>query len=125
MIASLQPQKMTPEEYLVWELSQEIRHEYCNGEVFSMAGGTKNHDELAFNLRAALIAHVRAHGCQMSGSDVKVLVSQGFSYRYPDLSISCDARDQANNTFYEFPILIAEVLSPVTESVDRIDKFKE
>jgi Uma2 family endonuclease len=38
---------------------------------------------------------------------------------------SCDARDEANDTFYEFPTLIAEVLSPGTESVDRIDKFKE
>jgi Uma2 family endonuclease len=108
MIANLQPQKMTVEEYLAWESRQELRHEYCNGEVFAMAGGTKNHDERT-----------------MSGSDVKVLVRKGLSYRYPDLSISCDARDEAHDTFYEFPTLIAEVLSPGTESVDRIDKFKE
>ncbi len=125
MIASLQPQKMTVEEYLAWELCQELRYEYCNGDVFAMAGGTKNHDEIAFNLRSALVSQVREQGCNMSGLDVKVLVRKGLSYRYPDLSISCDARDQANDTFYEFPTLIAEVLSPVTESVDRIDKFKE
>lgn len=125
MIANLQPQKMTVEEYLAWESRQELRHEYCNGEVFAMAGGTKNHDELAFNIRSALISQVRKQGCKMSGSDVKVLVRKGLSYRYPDLSISCDARDESNDTFYEFPTLIAKVLSPGTESVDRIDKFKE
>ena len=125
MIASPQPQRMTPEEYLVWETHQEIRHEYCNGEVFAMAGGTKNHDKLAFNLRRALADSIEAQGCDMSGSEVKVLVDQGVSYRYPDLSVSCDERDRENETFYNFPKLIVEVLSSSTETVDRIVKFKE
>ena len=125
MIASVQPQQMTVEEYLEWESRQELRYEYCNGDVFAMSGGTKKHDELAFNLRRSLIDRVAEQGCSMSGSDVKVFVRQGLSYRYPDLSISCDDRDEANDTFYSFPKLIAEVLSSSTESVDRIDKFKE
>ena len=61
----------------------------------------------------------------MSGSDVKVLVQGGLSYRYPDLSVSCDERDNVNETFYEFPKLIVEVLSSSTEVVDRDDKFQE
>ena len=125
MIASIQPQQMTVEEYLEWESRQELRYEYCNGDVFAMSGGTKTHDELAFNLRRSLIDRVAEQGCSMSGSDVKVFVRQGVSYRYPDLSISCDDRDEVNDTFYSFPQLIVEVLSPSTESVDRIDKFKE
>ncbi|MEM9087592.1 MAG: Uma2 family endonuclease [Cyanobacteria bacterium P01_F01_bin.53] len=125
MIASPQSQRMTPEEYLAWETHQEIRHEYCNGEVFAMAGGTKNHDKLAFNLRRALVDSIEAQDCDMSGSDVKVLVDQGVSYRYPDLSVSCDERDRENETFYNFPKLIVEVLSSSTETVDRIVKFKE
>lgn len=116
---------MTPAEYLEWESHQEIRHEYCDGEVFAMAGGTKDHDDLAFNLRLTLIAQVRKQGCRMSGSDVKVMVKQGRLYRYPDLSISCDERDKTNSTFYEFPQLIVEVLSPGTEVVDRNQKFQE
>ena len=61
----------------------------------------------------------------MSGSDVKVLVQGGFSYRYPDLSVSCDEKDETNDSFYEFPKLIIEVLSPSTKAVDRDDKFQE
>jgi Uma2 family endonuclease len=80
---------------------------------------------LAFNLRRALSNQVEAQGCDMTGSGVKVLVGEGFSYRYPDLAVSCDERDKANETFYEFPKLIVEVLSPGTEAIDRIDKFKE
>ena len=72
MVASPHPQKMTVQEYLEWEPYQELCYEYCNGEVFAMSGGTKNHDELAFNLRRSLINRVEEQGCNMSGSDVKV-----------------------------------------------------
>lgn len=116
---------MTADEYLSWESHQETRHEYCDGEVFAMAGGTKNYDEIAFNLRRLLIDNVENDGCRMSGSDVKVMVNAGRFYRYPDLSVSCDERDKRNETFYEFPKLIVEVLSDSTQDVDRGDKFQE
>ena len=125
MIAIPQSQRMTAKEYLEWESHQEIRHEYCKGEVFAMAGGTKNHDKLAFNLRKALDDRVAEDGCDMTGSDVKVMVREGKFYRYPDLAVSCDQRDQTNDTFYQFPKLIVEVLSERTETVDRGDKFQE
>ncbi len=125
MVAAFYAQPMPAEEYLKWEPCQEVRYEYCNGQVIAMAGGTKNHDKLAFNLRFALRDRVEAAGCDMTGSDVKVFVEKGLSYRYPDLVVSCDERDRANDTFYEFPKLIVEVLSPGTEAVDRIDKFQE
>ena len=51
MIASPKPLRMNAKEYLEWEARQELRYEYCYGEVFAMAGGTKGHDEIAFNLR--------------------------------------------------------------------------
>ncbi|MGD1898038.1 MAG: Uma2 family endonuclease [Phormidesmis sp.] len=125
MMASLQSHHMSANEYLAWESKQEIRHEYCNGEVFAMAGGTKDHDKLAFNLRKALDARVEEQGCDMTGSDVKVMVNEGMFYRYPDLAVSCDERDRTHETFYKFPKLIVEVLSSSTEGVDRGDKFQE
>ncbi len=90
-----------------------------------MAGGTKNHDKLAFNLRKILDDRVAEDGCDMTGSDVKVMVKEGLFFRYPDLVVSCDERDQKNDTFYQFPKLIVEVLSASTETVDRGDKFQE
>ncbi|MGC1527870.1 MAG: Uma2 family endonuclease, partial [Phormidesmis sp.] len=56
---------------------------------------------------------------------VKVMVKEGLFFRYPDLVVSCDERDQKNDTFYQFPKLIVEVLSDRTETVDRGDKFQE
>jgi len=125
MIASQKRPQMTPAEYLEWEPHQELRHEYSDGEVFAMAGGTKHHDRIAFNLRRAIIDRADQQQCSTSGSDVKVKVQQERFYRYPDLSVSCDDRDKRNETFYEFPSLIVEVLSSSTEIIDRNKKFQE
>jgi Uma2 family endonuclease len=35
--------RFTPEEYFTWEEQQLMRHEYINGEVCAMSGGTINH----------------------------------------------------------------------------------
>ena len=125
MIASPKQVGMTAEEYLAWEAQQDIRYEYCDGEVFAMAGGTKGHNRSALNLYGALVDKVDADGCEINVSDVKVQVKEGRFYRYPDLVVSCDHRDKTNETFYEFPKLIVEVLSSSTETVDRDEKFQE
>lgn len=125
MIATPLPQKITAEEYLQWESLQELRYEYCNGEVFAMTGGTKGHNRLALNLSNALLDKVDAEGCEINTSDVKVQVNENHAYRYPDLIVSCDERDKTEPSFYRHPKLIVEVLSPSTESIDRDDKFQE
>jgi len=125
MIASPQHSKMTAKEYLEWEPRQALRYEYCNGEVFAMTGGSKGHNRLALNLYSALVDTVDTAGCEINTSDVKLLLSEGNAYRYPDLIVSCDERDKSKNDFYRFPKLIVEVLSPSTANVDRDEKFQE
>lgn len=125
MIATPYPHKMTAEAYLEWESHQALRYEYCSGEVFAMTGGTKGHNRSALNLYSALVDRVDASGCEINTSDVKVKIGEGYAYRYPDLVVSCDERDQDEVAFYRFPKLIVEVLSPTTETVDRDDKFQE
>jgi Uma2 family endonuclease len=49
MIANLEPQYFTPEEYLEWEECQEFKYEYVNGEVYAMTGGTLSHNAIAVN----------------------------------------------------------------------------
>lgn len=46
-------------------------------------------------------------------------------YYYPDVMVTCDPRDQQNETFKQFPRLIVEVLSDSTEAFDRGDKFAD
>ena len=125
MIAnSPQPQKMTIEEYLLWELDQDLRYEYINGEVFAMTGGTIPHNDIALNLYTALRPHLRPRGCRVNVSDVKVRVTSKSPYFYPDLIVSCDRQDLNAHKFIQNPKLIVEVLSPSTSSKDRGEKFR-
>lgn len=124
MIATPQPpQKMTVEEYLEWEARQEIRHEYINGEVFAMTGGSIPHNDIALNLYRSLYPHLRPRGCRVNVSDVKLQLSSTSAYFYPDVIVSCDPQDLNSRKFIQHPKLIVEVLSPSTEAKDRSDKF--
>lgn len=117
-------QKMTPEEYLEWEAKQEFRHEYVNGEILAMTGGSIPHNNIALNFYTALRPHLRQRGCQVNVSDVKVRDSKNNRYFYPDLVVTCNAEDLKSRDFIEHPKVIIEVLSPSTEKYDRGDKFK-
>jgi Uma2 family endonuclease len=114
---------MTIEEYFAWELQQELRYEYVNGEVFAMTGSTIPHNDLALNFYTALRPHVRARGCRVNVSDVKVQVSPQSPYYYPDVIVSCHAQDLNARKFIQNPTLIVEVLSPSTSGKDRGEKF--
>jgi Uma2 family endonuclease len=114
---------MTVETYLAWEPHQELRHEFVNGSIYAMTGGTVPHNDIAINLLTALRPHVRAEGCRINIADVKVQVTPS-TYRYPDLVVSCDDRGQTAVTAIQFPKLIVEVLSAGTEARDRGEKFQ-
>ena len=115
--------RMTPEEFLAWEKTQEIRHEYVNGDVIAMAGGTIAHNDLAISLLLRLAPHVKSRGCRINVADVKVQIRR--RYRYPDLVVTCDDRDKRAINLFQYPKVIVEVMSPSTESTDRGKKWRE
>ncbi len=115
--------RFTPAEYLAWEEQQEFRHEYVDGEVYAMTGGTLNHSEIAGNFTSILKNHLQGSGCRVLNSDAKVQILESNSYLYPDVSVTCDERDRRATKFISYPCLIVEVLSPTTEAYDRGDKF--
>ncbi|MBD1904980.1 Uma2 family endonuclease [Funiculus sociatus GB2-A5] len=123
MIAIRQLNQMTPQEYLEWEPTQEIRYDYIDGEVFAMTGGTKPHNRIAGNIYTALDSHLQERGCEVYIADVKVQASENGPYHYPDVVVTCDPRDRNSNQFVQYPCLIVEVLSPSTEAFDRGGKF--
>ena len=116
--------RFTPEEYLAWEEQQELRYEYLGGEIYAMTGGTVNHGQIAANLIAMLVLHLRGSDCRVLTSDVKVETKKSHEFIYPDVSVTCDAQDRSATKFISHPCLIAEVLSPSTEAYDRGGKFK-
>jgi len=110
MIAQPQyPERMTPEEYLEWEATQECRHEYIDGEIIAMTGGSLPHNDITLNFYRTLYSHLRANNSR---------------YFYPDLVISCDFRDRESRNFIQHPQVIIEVLSPSTGNYDRTKKLQ-
>ncbi|BAZ85448.1 Uma2 family endonuclease [Dolichospermum compactum] len=116
--------KLTPEEYFVWEEQQLLRHEYLNGEIYAMSGGTQNHGRIASNIIFIVKGHLRGSGCQVGNSDCRVNIVETKDYVYPDVSVTCDERDRTAIQAIQYPCLIVEVLSPSTASYDRGDKFR-
>ena len=116
--------RFTPEEYFTWEEQQLERHEYMDGEVYAMSGGTINHGDIAGNFLALLKAHMRGSGCKTLNSDCRVQIVGSSKFVYPDVSVTCDDRDKTTTQYITYPCLIIEVLSPTTEAYDRGNKFK-
>ncbi len=115
---------ISPDEYLEGEKAAKIRHEYVDGAVQAMAGGTKVHNLISFNLARALYGHLGGTPCRVFIGDVKVHVAWDWRERfyYPDVVVGCEAGD--NDPYVvEQPKLIVEVLSDSTERDDRSDKF--
>jgi Uma2 family endonuclease len=113
-------------EYLAFERSSELRHEYADGEIFAMSGGTLEHSAIAANvigeLRNALLGR-----CRVLTSDMRVKIPARKRYVYPDASVVCGAaelEDDRHDTLLN-PRVIVEVLSESTEAYDRGDKFAQ
>jgi Uma2 family endonuclease len=116
---------MTYAEYLAAEVASEVRHEFLNGEVWAMAGGTPRHGALAAAMTGELHAALRGGPCRGYSSDVRVRIPETGLSTYPDLSVVCgeletapDDKDAITN-----PIVLVEVLSDSTEAYDRGAKW--
>jgi Uma2 family endonuclease len=111
------------EEYLAGEAVAPVRHEYVAGKVFAMAGASEEHATIAGNVFALLRAHVRGSPCRVYIADMKLRVEPAAAFFYPDLFVTCDARDAAEPLFKRHARVIIEVLSESTEGYDRGAKF--
>lgn len=115
---------MTVEEYLQLDRqSTEAKYEYIDGHAYVLAGGTPNHAKISGNIVTAfnnLLAH---RSCGVYTSDARVRLSET-RFVYPDITVSCDGRDQTQEETIHYPKVVVEVLSPGTERYDRGKKFK-
>lgn len=122
------PKKIAPkisvQDYLDGEMVSEVRHEYIDGEVYAMSGGTLDHNLITGNIFAALHSLLDGSGCRPFVNDVKVRVAtlEMETFYYPDVVVTCDPDDNAP-LYLERPTTIFEVLSESTGRIDRNEKF--
>lgn len=116
--------KLTPEEYFAWEEKQLEKYEYIEGEVYAMGGGSKNHSLIAVRLTTLFSNHLEGGSCETGNSDLRINIVGTNDYTYPDVTVTCDKRDQTTTQYISYPCLIVEVLSQSTEAYDRGGKFR-
>jgi Uma2 family endonuclease len=117
---------VSEEEYLRLEAHSPVRHEYVNGEMFAMTGGTLRHNTIALNLAVAVRNGLRAGPCRVYINDVRVRIEKTRSYYYPDLLVTCTKGTQPVDlaaVTVDDPVLLVEVLSQGTEAIDRREKL--
>jgi Uma2 family endonuclease len=125
MIVQAEAKIYSPEEYLELEVNSEDRHEYINGEVVCVTGGTPNHNKITGNLYAALNFLLKRQPYEVYVTDQRLWIPQKRIYTYPDVMVIAQPIEYAkgrSDTLIN-PLFIAEALSKSTQDYDRGDKF--
>ena len=124
-MGALEKPMMTAAEYLARERAAATKSEFCDGEIFAMAGTSKNHARIVMNFSRELSNLLKGRKCEPFASDLRVKVEASGLYTYPDfLVVGDDAQfEDAHLDTLLNPALIIEVLSDSTEQYDRVKKF--
>jgi len=120
-------QKMTETEYLEFERESDIRHEFVNGDIIAMTGGSWNHTLIIANTNRALGNQLEGKDCEAVTGEIRIHVDSAKAYRYPDGMVVCGEPKflEDDNNILINPTVLIEVLSPSTASIDRIQKLDE
>jgi Uma2 family endonuclease len=114
------------EAYLEHESSSNSKHEFLDGEIYAMAGGTIEHAVLSVNVSAALSTQLRGAPGLVASSDPKVRVLATGLASYPDVTVICGQpeRDALSRDVVLNPTVVVEALSDSTEEWDRGEKLE-
>jgi Uma2 family endonuclease len=116
--------RYTLEDYLGVEEMSVVRHEYLDGEIFAMAGGTPEHAALAAAVLVLLGRGLAGGPCRPYSADLRIRAQKTGLATYADAAVICGepVRDPSSPTHVINPTLIVEVLSASTEDYDRGEK---
>ena len=117
--------RISPAEYLAFERQAERKSEFYNGEIFAMAGATREHNLIVTNLASELSRQLKDKPCEVYSCDMRTRIPND-PYVYPDIVVVCSEsvfEDQGLDTLTN-PLVVFEVLSDSTADFDRGTKFR-
>jgi Uma2 family endonuclease len=116
----------TLDEYFALEKVGDARYEYWNGDIVCMSGGSIEHGAIGGNIFGELHSQLKGKVGRAFNSEIPINTPTLPPYRYPDVSVACNpvfgtisGIGVLNN-----PVVVIEVLSPHTETVDRGEKLQ-
>jgi len=118
--------RLSLDEYVELERSTGERHEYHDGKVVPMVGGSGPHSAIGISISSELYLQFKGSKRVVHGSDMRIALPALRTYVYADCVIPDGSpqfvppKDSLSN-----PLVIFEVLSPSTEAYDRGGKFAQ
>ena len=112
-------------DYLALEEEISIRHEYLDGEIYALAGGTPDHAALSLSVLALVRAQL-PQGCRAFTSNLRVRIPATGLATYPDGAVVCGGTQRADDDRIAVtnPVLLIEVTSNSSEDYDRGEKLR-
>ncbi len=103
---------LTPQEYIIAERKATLKSEYLSGEIVAMSGASHEHNLITVNTVNGLYNQLADQGSRVFASDMRVGISAGNSYFYPDIVVVCEKPRFEDNEFDTLinPIIVIEVL---------------
>ena len=122
---ALSERLFTVAEYVEFEETSEVRHEFHFGHLLPIVATSDVHNEIIQNITRVLHPEFRKRGCKFYHENVKLEIIENGKYNYPDIMLTCDERDSKSRFIKRFPSLVVEILSKSTAAYDRDGKFKD
>ena len=126
MSQALPVPRSTYAEYAALERVSADKHEFLDGVIYTMAGGTEDHAKLAKNMVVALDG-VLHEPCRVLGSDLRIHVESVGMATFPDASVICGPLQQhkpSPDATALNPAVLVEVTSRGSEEYDTITKLE-
>lgn len=126
MIGRSHPVNYTFRDYVAHDAASNTKHEYLDGQIYAMAGGTPEHAALISSVHGHLWTQIGGTRCRPHMADLRIRVLETGLATYPDIPIVCvrSERDREDANTVTNPTAIFEVLSESTEKYDRGEKFE-
>ncbi len=119
--------RYTYEEYVGLETYSEVKHEFLDGEIYAMAGGSEDHSALASQINRFLADAVDDKPCRSHTSDLRIYIQTANLTTYPDGSIVCGQLEKhppGPEVTALNPSVLVEVTSPSSEEYDTGEKLE-
>jgi Uma2 family endonuclease len=120
-------QQFTFADYVRLEGDSGVKHEFLDGRVWAMAGGSPEHAAISMSIGSRLTVGLVGKPCRTYSSDLRIRVQATGLSTYPDVTVirgqvELDPEDAKKHTACN-PRVLVEVLSPSTEDYDRGEKL--
>lgn len=97
---------MTGKDFLAWDATQTLKHEFFGGEISAMAGACEAHVTVALNVAMQLRQHLAGSPCRTFITDMKLRVESRDAYFHPDVMVTCSPADVSQSRFKQAPVLL-------------------